>query len=345
MSIIADRLHTTFAGERIPRFSIQRGGTSMRVIALGATITDFMPGESVDSTLGFDTPDAYSRNPTYFGCVVGRVANRIAGGRFTLNDRSYQLGLNDGLNHLHGGAGGFHRRVWQTTEHAGTDQDTVELRYSSIAGEEGYPGELDVIVRYTLDDSGALTINYEATTDETTIVNLTNHTYFNLAGTGTVDNQLVQINAARYLPTDANQIPTGELRAVDGTPFDLRTPTAIGAAIAHDDEQLRFGFDGFDHCWVRDTDDGSLWHAATLHDPASGRRLHVDTTAPGLQCYTGNHLAGTVGRDGAVYPRRGGICFESQGLPNAINTPGFPSIVLAAGTTYKQTTRWRFDVQ
>jgi aldose 1-epimerase len=299
-------------------------------------------GHVANVALGFDGLDDYVERSPHFGCITGRFANRIREGRFALDGHTYELACNDPPNALHGGPGGFHTKVWEATvsgEHA------VELAYTSADGEEGYPAELAVRVTYTLDGAD-LRIEYEATNrskTQPTILNLTNHSYWNLAGEGVgsiLDHEL-ELLASRYTPTDETQIPTGELAPVEGTPFDFRTPHAIGERIDAADEQLRAGR-GYDHNFVLDGD-GSLSRAGRVRDPKTGRTLEVLTTEAGIQLYTGNMLDGTlIGPSGRTYRSRDAFALETQHFPDAPNQPAFPSTELAPGATFRSTTVFRF---
>jgi len=296
-----------------------------------------------DIVLGFDTLDEYVEKNPFFGCLAGRYANRIAQGRFTLDGVAYQLAQNNGANHLHGGVRGFDKVVWQAAPFQDSNGVGVRLSYLSQDGEEGYPGNLTVEVTYTLSEQNALRIDYAAGTDQPTILNLTNHSYFNLAGTGDVLGHEVMLNADRFTPITEALIPTGELRPVQDTPLDFRQPTPIGARIAQADAQLHFGL-GYDHNWVLNNPDGVLGLAATVREPVSGRRLDVSTTQPGVQFYTGNFLDGVTGKRGTVYAKRSGFCLETQHFPDSPNQPHFPPTVLRPGERYAQTTTFRFTV-
>ena len=291
--------------------------------------------------LGFDAPEGYLKNNTpYFGAVIGRYGNRIAKGRFSLNGREYRLALNNGENHLHGGIKGFDKVVWGAREVK--RGPALALNYVSKDGEEGYPGNLSVSVVYTLTDNNELKIEYSATADKTTILNLTNHTYFNLAGEGSILNHEVMINADRFTPVDQGLIPTGELRSVKGTPMDFTQPAAIGARIEQQDEQLLLG-KGYDHNFVLNGG-GAPALAARVYEPVSGRVLEVYTTEPGVQFYTGNFLDGSIkGKGGQVYQRRYGFCLETQHFPDSPNKPDFPSTVLKPGEKYATTTIFKFS--
>ncbi len=302
-------------------------------------------GRLGDVVLGFETLAPYLSDQPYIGALIGRYANRIAGGRFELNGVTYMLARNDGPNHLHGGPTGFHRKIWQAQERTSDAGPRLELTYLSRDGEEGYPGNLAITVVYTLTDQDALQIDYTATTDADTVVNLTNHAYFNLAGTGTILDHELQIFASQFLPIDATGIPLGDLRSVRGTPMDFTMPTRIGARIAVADEQMRHG-QGYDHTWVLDKEDGVLALAARLYEPSTGRIMEVSTTEPGVQFYAGNMLDGNlIGKGGQRYVQHSGLCLETQHFPNSPNQPQFPSTVLRPGTVYHQTTIYRFTVQ
>lgn len=303
-------------------------------------------GRMEDVVLGFDRLEDYLKGHPYFGAIIGRYANRIAGGRFTLNGISYQLTLNEGSNHLHGGRKGFDKVVWKARAVRSGRGVGVRLTYRSPDGEEGYPGNLSVTVTYILTDENELRIEYVATTDRDTIVNLTHHSYFNLAGQGSRDilEHELLINADYFTPIDANLIPTGEIRRVRGTPFDFTQLTPIGARIGQDDEQLRFGR-GYDHNWVLNGPPGELRLAARVVEPSSGRVLEVWTTEPGLQFYSGNFLDGTItGKQGRVYRHRYGFCLEPQHFPDSPNKPHFPSVILRKGARYHTITVYKFSV-
>ncbi|PYV05064.1 MAG: galactose-1-epimerase [Acidobacteria bacterium] len=300
-------------------------------------------GKLADVVLGFDGPEGYLKNNTpYFGAVIGRYGNRIAKGRFSLNGREYRLALNNGENHLHGGIKGFDKVVWGAREVK--RGPALALNYVSKDGEEGYPGNLSVSVVYTLTDNNELKIEYSATADKATILNLTNHTYFNLAGEGSILNHEVMINADRFTPVDQGLIPTGELRSVKGTPMDFTQPAAIGARIEQQDEQLLLG-KGYDHNFVLNGG-GAPALAARVYEPVSGRVLEVYTTEPGVQFYTGNFLDGSIkGKGGQVYQRRYGFCLETQHFPDSPNKPDFPSTVLKPGEKYATTTIFKFSAK
>jgi aldose 1-epimerase len=302
-------------------------------------------GKPGDVVLGFDNLEGYLGKEPYFGALVGRYANRIGNARFKLHGVEYKLPANNGPNSLHGGIQGFDKRVWTAREIHG-EHPALELTYLSKDGEEGYPGNLSAKVVYSLTDDNALRIDYTATTDKDTVVNLTNHSYFNLAreGEGDILKHKIMINADRFTPIDSTLIPTGELRKVDSTPFDFRKPALIGARIDADEEQIRFG-KGYDHNLVLSRSGAGLSLAARVTDAESGRVLEVLTTQPGLQFYTGNFLDGSVhGKSGKSYGRRSAFCLETQHFPDSPNKPSFPSTVLKPGETFRESTVYRFSV-
>lgn len=322
------------------------GGITLRAMTYGATITALevpdRTGQLGDVVLGHDALDGYVRASPYFGAVVGRYANRIAKGRFTLDGLTHTLAVNNAPNALHGGIRGFDKVVWTAETFQSDSSAGVAFRYVSRDGEEGYPGTLDVTVTYELAREGIVSISYEATTDKATPVNLTQHAYFNLAGAGDILGHEVTIGAARFLPVDPTLIPTGRFAPVAGTPFDFTTPHAIGARIGADHAQLRAG-GGYDHTWVLDRVGDGLAFAARVRDPVSGRTLEIRTTEPGVQFYTGNFLDGTItGKRGVVYAHRTGFCLETQHFPDAPNQPAFPSTILRPGGTYRSRTTWTF---
>jgi aldose 1-epimerase len=301
-------------------------------------------GRASDVVLGFDDLKGYLHNTPYFGALVGRYANRIANGRLSLNGREYSLTQNDGPNSLHGGGQGFDTRVWQAQEGANAEGQQLRLHYISKDGEEGYPGEVSVDVIYTLTNHNELRLDYSATTDKDTVINLTSHPYFNLAGQGEGDilsHELI-LYARRFTPVDQALIPTGELREVAGTAFDFRQPRAVGAHINDEDPQLKLAR-GYDHNFVLDNTKGELALAARLMEPSSGRVLEVLTTEPGIQFYSGNFLDGAITGKRKVYKHRYGLCLEPQHYPDSPNHPGFPSTLLKPGQQYRSTTVFRFS--
>ncbi|MGI8565773.1 MAG: aldose epimerase family protein [Pyrinomonadaceae bacterium] len=301
-------------------------------------------GKLADVVLGYDTFDEYLQDRAHFGSIVGRFANRIAGGKLSIAGVQYDLVKNNGENHLHGGTKGFDRVVWQAKEIGGKDSPALQLTYMSKDGEENYPGNMSVTVVYTLTDSNELKIDYAATTDKETVVNLTNHTYFNLAGAGGILNHEMMINADYFTPADKTQIPTGEIRSVKGTPFDFTQPMRIGARIDDGYEQIVLG-KGYDHNFVINRKDNALTLAARVYEPTSGRVLEVSTTEPGVQFYTGNFLAGAKGKGGRAYERRHGFCLETQHFPDSPNKPNFPTTTLKPGGRYTQTTVFKFSAK
>jgi aldose 1-epimerase len=321
-------------------------GVEVKAITYGGIITSWrVPdrrGQLADIVLGYDDPAAYvANNGPYFGAIVGRYGNRIGKARFALDGRTYELAANDGPNHLHGGKQGFDKVLWSGEALRGVAG--VAFTRTSADGEEGYPGNLRVRITYTLTEKNELLVSYEATTDKATPVNLTQHTYFNLAGQGTGDvlRHQLRINADRYTPVDATLIPTGELATVDKTPFDFRTATPIGARIRSDHPQMQFGR-GYDHNWVLSRTAAGLSLAAEVYEPTSGRTLEVRTTEPGLQFYTGNFLDGTItGKEGRVYRHRYGFCLETQHFPDSPNRPTFPSTTVRPGSPYRSQTVFR----
>jgi aldose 1-epimerase len=342
----------TAAGEDVDLYTLRNTrGAEATITNYGAIVVSLkVPdrnGRFDDVVLGFSDFNGYLKNDPYFGAIVGRYGNRIAKGRFTLNGVEYKLAVNNGENHLHGGIKGFDKVVWTGRDMKSKAGPAVVLTYLSKDGEEGYPGNLNVRVVYTLTNNNELKIDYSATTDKDTVTNITHHSYFNLAGEGNGDilNHLVTINASRFVPTDAGSIPTGELKRVAGTPFDFLKATAIGARIDQDDEQLKFGR-GYDHTWVINGRPGTMRLAATAYEATSGRVMQVWTTEPGMQFYTGNFLDGTLtGKSGKIYPRRSGFCFETQHYPDSPNQPSFPTTTLRQGAVYKSTTIYRFSAR
>ena len=336
-------------GTAVDLYVLKSGEIEAHILTYGGIVQSLMvpdkSGKVADVTLGFDSIDGYAGgakpNSPFFGALIGRYGNRIAGGKFSLDGKTYQIPQNDGSNALHGGTKGFDKAVWQAKE----IPHGVELTHVSPDGDQGFPGTLTTVVRYTLVGKD-LKIEYSATTDKATVLNLTNHTYFNLAGQGGGDilKDEVKINASRYTPVDDNLIPTGELAPLEGTPFDFRKATAVGARIEADNDQLKKGH-GYDHNWVLDSG-GKFSEAAEVYEPSSGRVLQVLTDQPGVQFYTGNFLDGTItGKDGKVYGRRSGLCLETQHFPDSPNHPKFPSTELKPGRKYHTVTIYRFSAR
>lgn len=324
-------------------------GMTVRITTYGGIVTSVLVpdrrGTMGDVVLGYNTLEGYLKDSPYFGCLVGRYGNRIALGKFTLDGREYSLATNNPPNHLHGGWIGFDKHVWSATPMLTLEGPRLILTRVSSDGEEGYPGTLTVTAAYTLTRDNALRLDYTATTDKATPVNLTQHSYFNLAGRGDILGHVVKINADRYTPVDATLIPTGELAPVRGTPFDFNAPTAIGARIGQDNEQLKFG-GGYDHNWAINNPSGKLAVQAEVYEPTTGRVLEVLSTEPGLQFYSGNFLNGTItGKGGWVYQFRNGFCMEPQHFPDSPNKPGFPSTILRPGQTYRNTIIYKFSIK
>ncbi len=338
-------------GEAVAGFTLTNAhGLTVHAIEYGGAITRIVvpdrSGALADVVLGCDTLDDYVKGDAYFGAIIGRVANRIGGARFALDGTTYPLAANTGANALHGGVRGFDKLRWQGSAAAGHDDARVTFRLVSPDGDEGYPGALSVTVTYALSNANALVIDYEATTTRATPVNLTNHAYFNLAGhdAGDIGAHVLSIDADAFTPLDASMIPTGEVAPVAGTPFDFRTPRPIGARIDAAHEQLRIGH-GYDHNWAITGLGDTLRHAARVHEPTSGRTLDVHTTEPGLQCYTGNFLGGTMrGKGGVAYQRRAGFSLETQHFPDAPNHAAFPSVILRPGVIMRSRTVYTFGV-
>ncbi|MEK6783171.1 MAG: aldose epimerase family protein [Bacteroidota bacterium] len=327
-----------------------KNGAMMTVTNFGARImTLWVPdktGSLGDVVLGYDSVSQYPEGNSYFGAMIGRYGNRIANGKFNLDGAEFSLTTNNGPNTLHGGPKGFHNQYWLAKPFKNKGADALEFRYKSPDGEEGYPGTLVVRVVYTLTDENELKIDYEATTDKATVLNLTHHSFFNLAGeaSGDILNHELQINADYFTPVVAGLIPTGELRKVEGTPFDFRTAYTIGARINTNEEQLNFG-KGYDHNWVLNKKDTTIFMAAKVSEPTTGRVMEVWTTEPALQFYAGNFFDGTnTGKGGKPYQFRTGFCLEAQHFPDSPNHANFPSTVLRPGEKYSQKTIYKFAV-
>ncbi|HEX3187136.1 MAG TPA: aldose epimerase family protein [Pyrinomonadaceae bacterium] len=332
MTVTRKTFGTGEEGEEVYLYTLKnRNGLEVSITNYGGTITSIMAPDRTgvfgDVVLGYETLDEYIRNPRYFGTLIGRFANRIANGKFWLNGVEYQLAQNNNQNHLHGGVKGFDKRVWKSV----TTDTGLQLEYFSPDGEENYPGNLSVAVEYSLNDENALRIDYHASTDQDTIVNLTNHSYFNLAGQGTILDHELMLRARSFTPVADDLIPTGEIRAVEGTPMDFRTARVIGNG-------------GYDHNFVLDDwKHGSIRSVARVREPNSGRVMEVFTTQPGIQFYSGNFLDGSlVGKHGVRYEKYAALCLETQHYPDSPNHPNFPSTVLRAGESYDESTIYKF---
>lgn len=324
-------------------------GAEAKIITYGGTVVSLKvpdgSGKLGDVVLGYDSIADYEKHNAFFGALIGRYGNRIAKARFSLNGIEYKLAANNGPNHLHGGPMGYHRVVWSAGASTDANGANLKLTYLSRDGEEGYPGNLNIKVVYSLTEENELKIVYSATTDKDTVVNLTQHSYFNLAGGGTVLDHELTLNADRFTPTDETSIPTGELQPVEGTPFDFTNPVKIGARIAQEHRQLKFGR-GYDHNWVLNKRGDELSLAASVFDPLTGRVMEVLTTEPGIQFYSGNFLDASIkGKNGQDYPFRSGFCLETQHFPDSPNRPEFPSTILRTGRKYSQTTIYKFSAR
>jgi len=325
-------------------------GMTVKITNYGAKVMSLkVPGRNGtpgDVVLGYDTPAEYINGNPYFGAIIGRYANRIAGAEFSLDGKEYDLPKNNGNNCLHGGPGGFNNVIWEVTGYQNDDEHHyLKLKYVSKDREEGFPGTLTVYVTYSIGDTNALRIDYKATTDKKTVVNLTHHSFFNLkdGGKTPISDHILKINAGHYTPVNKELIPTGEMASVKGTPMDFTQPVAIGKRINDDFKQLRYGR-GYDHNWVLNKQGKELSLAAEVYEPATGRIMQVFTTEPGLQFYSGNFLDGSdTGKNGVVYHYRSAFCLEAQHFPDSPNHPGFPSTVLKPGEEYRQTTIYRFS--
>ncbi len=343
-------------GQKVTQWTLTNSlGTKAEVLDYGGIIRTLSVrdrnGKFADVVLGFDTLDEYVKDSPYFGALVGRYANRIAKGRFTLDGKTYKLATNNGVNHLHGGVVGFDKRVWRARPVPTNNGTALELRLTSPGGDQGYPGTLSVRVLYTLNNQNQLRVDYSAVTSAPTLCNLTQHSYFNLTGVdsgapraATILSHRLQFNANRYLPIDKTSIPLGNIAPVAGTPFDFRTPYRIGARIGANNLQLKNGA-GYDHNFVLGGKQGVLRRAARVTEPTSGRVLTVYTTEPGMQLYTGNFLSELPGKGGQIYPKRSAFALEAQKYPDSPNHPSFPTSVLRPGQTYRQTTIYAFSTR
>lgn len=351
MGIKQEPFGTTSDGTEVDLYTlVNSSGMTLSIATYGGIIvtlkTPDRSGEIGDVVLGFDTLQEYLDDNPYFGAIIGRNGNRIAGGKFTLGDLEYSLALNDGNNHLHGGEQGFDKVVWKAKQLSSEINPGLELTYTSPDGDQGYPGKLFVKVTYTLTKDNVLSIVYEATADKDTIINLTHHSYFNLSSDGNIHSHEIMINADYFTPITDEFIPNGEVREVTATPMDFRTPIAIGDRISEDYEQLHFGPGGYDHNWVLNTKGDISLMAASVYDPESGRLIELYTTEPGVQFYSGNFLDDTItGKNGAVYLKGSGLCLETQHFPDSPNQNGFPSTVLKQGETYTSKTMYKFLIR
>jgi aldose 1-epimerase len=346
------RWGTMPAGEEIKLYTFRNSnGVEISITNYGGRIVSIKvpdgEGRFADIALGFDDLDGYLRKNPFFGALVGRYANRIAKGEFNLDGKTYKLARNNGENSLHGGLKGFDKVAWKSEKVDAHNGPALRLDYVSMDGEEGYPGTLNAIVTYSLNDANELTIDYEATTDKNTVLNLTNHSYFDLSGQGSgkIVDHVATIYADQFTPVNSHLIPTGELQPVEGTPFDFRQPKRIGERIDEDDQQLKYGV-GYDHNYVLNRKGAGLQLAARVTDPASRRSIEVLTTQPAMQFYTGNHLAESLvrGKGGVVYGFRTGFCLETQHFPDSPNQPQFPTTELQPGERFAETTVFRFSV-
>jgi aldose 1-epimerase len=338
-------------GREVYEFTLKnKNGVEMKVINYGATIVSLKvpdrKGKYDDVVFGYDNLDGYVNGSNYFGAVVGRYANRIAKGKITLEGKTYQLSVNDGENELHGGKIGFDKVVWDAKTLQGKQGPSIELTYVSPDGEMGYPGKVTLHVTYTLTNDNSLKIYYEGTTDKTTILNPSQHTYFNLSGNpdNTILSDQIKINADTFTPVDKGLIPTGKIEKVTGTPLDFKKLTLIGARINDKNEQLELG-KGYDFNWVLNNYNGKVREAADLYNPESGRYMQVLTDQPGLQFYSGNFLNGKAGKGGVAYKFRSALALEAQHFPDSPNEPKWPSVVLKPGQVYKQTTIYKFSTK
>ncbi|HET7392553.1 MAG TPA: aldose epimerase family protein [Candidatus Binatia bacterium] len=323
-------------------------GVEAKIMNYGGTLVSLRApdrnGVQADVVLGFDDFAPYLSPHPYFGALIGRYANRIAGASLTIHGKIYRLSANEGRNHLHGGRIGFDKILWDAESGESAEGPQLILSHFSRAGEEGYPGNLTVKVTYTLTAQNELRLDYSASTDQPTVINLTHHSYFNLAGAGTIHDHLLRLVAERYLPVDPELIPLGEQRSVRGTPFDFTVPRSIGSGLSANEEQLQLA-GGYDHCWVLTQQSRACALAAELYEPMSGRVLTVFTTQPGIQVYSGNFLDGGIqGKQGQRYERHSGLCLETQHFPDSPNQPTFPITVLRPGENYRERTIYRFKV-
>ena len=352
VTIVKSEYGTTAKGEKIDSYKLKnQKGMEVDIMTYGGIITSLKvpnkAGVSEDVVLGFSNFEQYTKDNPFFGALIGRYGNRIGKAKFSLDGVEYKLAANDGPNSLHGGPMGFHKAIWTAEEAKGGANATLKLKYVSKDMEEGFPGNLTVFVTYTLTADNTLEVQYEATTDKKTVVNLTQHSYFNLSGdfSKTILDNVVTIDADKLVPVDATLIPTGKLDDVANTPFDFRTPKAIGKDIEVANEQLKRG-KGYDHCWVLNNQDKGFRLAASVYEPTSGRVMEVFTDEPGIQLYTGNFLDGTLPtRDGKTYAHRTGLCLETEHYPDSPNQKTFPTTELKPGETYKTKTAFKFSTK
>lgn len=348
-TVVKSAFGKTEDGQAVDLYTLTNAnGMKAKITTYGGIITELdvpdRDGKLEDVVLGFDNLDGYLKGHPYFGAIVGRVANRIAKGKFMLDGKEYSVPVNNGPNALHGGIKGFDKKVWKAETISSPDAVGLRLSYTSADGEEGYPGELKATVTYTLTNQNELKIDYAATTNKATPVNLTNHSYFNLAGpaSGPIGDHELTLMADKYTPTDDTLIPTGAIKDVKGTPLDFTKPATIGSRLG----ELKGDPGGYDHNFVINKTDRFPALAARVYEPKSGRIMEVLTTEPGVQFYTGNFLDGTVkGKGGTVYKKNQGFCLECQHYPDSVNHPDFPSVILKPGNTYKQTTIYKFSTK
>ena len=339
------------SGQEVNLYTVtNKNGVEMKIMNYGGIITSLKTpdknGVLEDIVLGYDSLADYVKDSPYFGAIVGRYANRIGKGKFTLDGKNYSLALNNGVNTLHGGLFGFDKVLWNVEEVMLPEGPALKLTYLSKDMEEGFPGNLQVEVIYTLTDKNELQFAFKATTDKTTVINLTQHTYFNLSGNvkKSILDHVLTINSDSIVPIDKGLIPTGNLRPVAGTPFDFSKAEVIGKRINDVDEQIEYG-EGYDHCYVLKPSADSIHYAATLTEPTSGRKVEVFTTEPGIQFYSGNFLKGYAGKGGVIYSKRFGLCLETEHFPDSPNQPQFPSVVLKPGEVYSTTTLYKFSAE
>lgn len=352
VSIEKKEYGTTPAGQKVDIYTLKnQKGMEVHIMTYGGIITSLKvpnkAGVSQDVVIGFNNLEQYTKANPYFGAIIGRYGNRIAKGKFTLDGKEYSLAINNAPNALHGGLNGFNRVIWTAEEAKGGDVATLKLKYLSKDMEEGYPGNLTVFVTYTLKNDNSLDVLYEATTDKKTVLNLTQHSYFNLSAdfSKPILDEQITIDADKLVPIAATLIPTGKLTDVTNTPFDFRKPKAIGKDIEAKDEQLKNGL-GYDHCWVLNNQDKGFRFAASAYDATSGRFLQVSTDQPGIQFYSGNFLDGTLPmRNGGTYAHRTGFCLETEHYPDSPNQKNFPTTELNPGENYKTKTTFKFSVK